>query len=109
MIEYLEPGHGQTKQGYLWTLKRPGGDSLFQWHTSRGGGCLEKILSINFKGVIGCDGYSAYRSYVAKSDGRLRLVACWAHVRRKFDEARQGSPEVARFTEPSEAQFKLDS
>ena len=25
-IDYLAPGHGQTKQGYLWTGNRPGGD-----------------------------------------------------------------------------------
>ena len=95
MIEYLEPGHGQTKQGYLWTLRRPGVDCVFQWHTSRGGGCLDKVLSANFRGVIGCDGYSAYQSYVSKSDGRLGLAACWAHVRRKFDEAKESYPKKA--------------
>jgi transposase len=25
-VEYLEPGHGKTRQGYFWTCSRPGGD-----------------------------------------------------------------------------------
>jgi transposase len=25
-VDYLEPGNGKTKQGYLWTCSRPGGD-----------------------------------------------------------------------------------
>jgi transposase len=28
-IRYLAPGHGQTRQGYLWAYSRPGGDVLF--------------------------------------------------------------------------------
>ena len=35
-IAYLEPGHGTTRQGYLWTYARPGGDVLFDWQTGRG-------------------------------------------------------------------------
>lgn len=33
-IAYLAPGHGQTRQGYLWTGSRPGGDVFFHWATS---------------------------------------------------------------------------
>lgn len=34
-VNYLEPGHGQTKQGYFWTGSRPKGDVFFRWETSR--------------------------------------------------------------------------
>ncbi|NJM13764.1 MAG: IS66 family transposase [Synechococcaceae cyanobacterium SM1_2_3] len=34
-IEYLEPGNGKTKQGYLWTGHRPDGDVFYRWETSR--------------------------------------------------------------------------
>jgi hypothetical protein len=34
-IDYLEPGYGRTKQGYLWTGSRPGSDVFFHWATSR--------------------------------------------------------------------------
>lgn len=60
MIEYLQPGNGQTKQGYFWTFKRPGGDAFFAWHTSRAAACLHKIIPADFSGTLQCDGYGAY-------------------------------------------------
>jgi transposase len=92
MIEYLEPGHGQTKQGYFWTLKRPGGDAVFVWKPSRSGQSLASIIPADFTGTLGCDGYSVYQTFAASSDGRVSLAACWAHVRRKFDEAKESAP-----------------
>jgi len=91
MIKYLDPGHGQTRQGNLWTLKQPGGDAVFVWRTSHAASCLRSIIPVDFTGIIGCDGYSAYQSHAAQSGGRVRLAACWAHVRRKFDEARESA------------------
>ena len=43
-VDYLEPGHGKTKQGYLWTCSRPGGDVFYRWETSRAAACLDKII-----------------------------------------------------------------
>lgn len=34
-IDYLAPGHGRARQGYLWTGHRPGGDVFYRWETSR--------------------------------------------------------------------------
>ncbi|MFC4992517.1 IS66 family transposase [Rubritalea tangerina] len=103
-IEYLEPGHGSTKKGYLWTLSRPDlhaddgrGDIFFQWHASRANDCLLKLLSTreqNFIGVLQCDGYSAYETYQQKADA-IDLIGCWAHVRRKFYEARAYKPYIS--------------
>jgi len=31
-IEYLDPGNGETRLGYLWACARPGGDTVFTWH-----------------------------------------------------------------------------
>src|SRR5580658_7504620 len=56
-IEYLEPGNGKTRQGYFWTFNRPGGESFFDWQTSRAAACLESIIPSNFTGVLQCDGY----------------------------------------------------
>ena len=95
MIEYLQPGNGQTKQGYLWTLKRPEGDAVFVWRTSRAAQCLSNIIPVSFTGIIGCDGYQAYQTHLAQNAQRLRLAACWAHVRRKFDEAKEAHPRQA--------------
>jgi transposase len=95
MVEYLQPGNGETKQGYLWTLKQPEGDAVFVWRTSRSAQCLSNIIPTDFTGIIGCDGYQAYQTHAAQSHGRLRLAACWAHVRRKFDEAKEAHPKQA--------------
>ena len=94
-IEYLKPGNGQTKCGYFWTLKRPGHDALFVWSTSRAAGNISAIVPRSFHGIIGSDGYSAYQNHAAQSNGRITLAACWAHARRKFDEAKAGSPRAA--------------
>jgi transposase len=54
-VEYLEPGNGKTKQGYLWTSHRPGGDVFFHWATSRATGCLTHLVPATFTGTIQCD------------------------------------------------------
>jgi transposase len=95
MIEYLKPGNGETKQGYFWALKAPRGDTVFVWRTSRSAQALSNIIPADFSGIIGCDGYTVYQSHAAASNERIRLAACWAHVRRKFDEAKVGSPRPA--------------
>ena len=92
-VEFLEPGHGQTKTGYLWALQRPGGDVFYQWHPGRGQTCLKELLG-DFTGILQCDGYAAYPAHAAKHPG-VMLAACWAHVRRKFFEALQTGQSLA--------------
>jgi hypothetical protein len=50
-IRYLVPGNGQTKQGYLWTIHRPGGDVVYRWETTRAASCLDNIVPIDFTGT----------------------------------------------------------
>ena len=94
-IDYLCPGHGQTKQGYLWTCSKPGGDVIYEWHTSRGAACLDNIIPVEFRGTLQCDAYSGYRAYARNCAGRITLAGCWAHARRKFHEAREQAPRQA--------------
>lgn len=94
-VNYLEPGNGKTKQGYLWTGSRPGGDVFFRWETSRAAACLDNIIPVDFTGTIQCDGYSAYRAFAVNRKGTVALAGCWAHVRRKFFEALGSSPRTA--------------
>jgi transposase len=94
-VEYLSPGNGQTKQGYLWACKRPGADVSFTWATSRAARCLDHIIPTDFSGTVQCDGYSAYPSFAKQSEGRIALAACWAHARRKFHEATESNPQQA--------------
>jgi len=85
-VDYLEPGNGKTKQGYLWACSRPGGDVFYRWETSRAAACLDNVITVNFTGTIQCDGYAAYRSFAHRRNG-IALAGCWAHLRRKFHEA----------------------
>jgi transposase len=94
-IRYLEPGHGKTKLGYLWTCGAPRGDVVFHWETSRAADCLEKIIPVDFHGKIQCDGYEAYDCFARRRGEHIELAGCMAHVRRKFYEAREQAPKVA--------------
>lgn len=103
-INYLAPGHGNSKQGYLWTLSQPDlksedgrGDILYQWHPGRSASCLKELLQTpnkTFLGTLQSDGYKAYQTYAAQHQN-LELIACWAHVRRKFYEAREQKPKLS--------------
>lgn len=93
-VEYLAPGEGKTKQGYFWTACRPGGDVFYRWETSRAADCLDNLLGPEFKGILQCDGYSAYPAF-AKRRGGLELAGCWAHARRNFHEALPQAPRPA--------------
>lgn len=90
-VEYLEPGNGQTCQGYFWTFNRPRVDAFFVWRTSRGAGCLHNIIPADFTGTLQCDGYGAYPAFARQREAKLTLAGCWAHVRRKFVEAKGGA------------------
>jgi transposase len=94
-IDYLEPGHGRTKQGYLWTGSRPGGDVFFHWATSRAAACLAEVMPPTFTGTLQCDGYAAYRTFAHHHHQPIVLAGCWAHVRRKFYESQANSPRLA--------------
>jgi transposase len=94
-IKYLDPGHGRTRQGYLWTSSKPGGDVFFDWQTSRAAACLDKIIPVDFSGTIQCDGYSAYRTFAQSRQGGITIAGCWAHARRKFHEAMEQAPRQA--------------
>lgn len=94
-VEYLDPGHGKTRQGYLWTCCYPGGDVVFRWETSRAADCLDKLIAVDFTGTLQCDGYSAYPAFARKRGETITLAGCWAHVRRKFYDALEQSPRIA--------------
>jgi transposase len=94
-VQYLEPGNGKTKQGYLWTVCRPGKDVFYWWNTSRAAACLDAIVPADFKGTVQCDGYAAYPCFAEGRNGAITLASCWAHIRRGFYEAREESPRIS--------------
>src|SRR5215217_6564212 len=93
-IRYLAPGHGKTRQGYFWTSSDPAGDAVFHWQISRAATCLEKVVPVDFRGIIQADGYEAYDRFARERGEHIRLASCMAHVRRKFFEAQEHAPKL---------------
>jgi transposase len=97
-IDYLEPGHGKTKTGYLWVSNIPGGSVIYHWRKGRDQGGITDLFDSDPSAaasptVIQSDGYSAYPAW-AKGKDHITLMGCHAHVRRKFFEARDQSPRL---------------
>jgi transposase len=49
----------------------------------------------DFRGFLQADAYGGYDGVYLDSRGRIIEVACWAHARRKFFEARSNAPRQA--------------
>ena len=82
-----------TSKSYMWVLAS-GVDShpavVFQFYSSRSGQCANDFLE-GFRGHLQVDGYDGYNG-VCNLPGVIR-IACWAHVRRKFESAfKDGAP-----------------
>jgi transposase len=84
---------GQTTQGWLWALSRPGGDVVFEWRLSRRHEEAERLLG-DYRGVLQSDGYEAYAAFVRTHPG-VEWAGCWAHARRRFFEAAGERPKTA--------------
>ena len=90
-----EPGKKAQTKSYMW-LYRTSGDMehpivLYEYQPSRKGEHAEKFLK-GFSGYLHADGYQGYH----KLPGTIRVVGCWAHARRKFDEALNAIPPDKR-------------
>ena len=48
-----------------------------------------------FKGIVVCDGYSAYRK-LDRENPDIVFVGCWSHARRRFAEALKALPKAAQ-------------
>ena len=99
-VSYQDPENKKCSTGYLWTYRADQRGVFFEWFTSRSMNCLVPMLS-NYRGQLQTDGYAAYEGFFKQADYQDRLehvelAACWAHVRRKFFEARNESPLAAR-------------
>ena len=86
-----EPGRKAQSKSCIW-LYRTGRDApqqvvLYEYQESHGAEHPETFLK-GFRGFLHADGYAGY--YKLKD---ITVVGCWAHARRKFDEALQGASE----------------
>ena len=87
-----EPGKSAQSKSYMW-LYRTGGDAeypivLYDYKPDRKAKNAEEFLE-GFSGYLHADGYQGYH----KLRPDIRVVGCWAHARRKFDEAVKSLPQ----------------
>jgi hypothetical protein len=87
-----EPGKRAQRQSYLWALR--GGVPehpliYYEYDPSRSGEVPKRLLR-GFEGFLQTDGYEGYTA-IGQEPGIVH-VGCWAHARRKFDEALRGQP-----------------
>jgi len=82
-----EPGRSAQSKSWIWVSR--GGPPrqplvLYDYDPGRGKAVPQRLLD-GYRGYLQTDGYKAYRA--VGSQGVITHVGCWAHARRKFDEA----------------------
>lgn len=87
-----EPGKSPQSNSYMW-LYRTSGDTkepivLYNYQPDRKMARPQTFLK-DFHGYLHADGYSGYHGLPES----ITLVGCWAHARRKYDEALKSLPE----------------
>lgn len=90
-IAVLDPPNRETKTGRLW-VHIGGGHVLFDYAPDKSALYLANFLN-GYRGLFQGDSSSVNVSF---AKGAIRHAGCWAHVRRRFDAARETSPEPAR-------------
>ena len=87
-----EPGKEPQSTSYMW-LYRTSGDTdnpvvMYEYQPGRGAVHPREFLE-GFKGYLHTDGYAGYHNLPED----ITVVGCWAHLRRKFDEALKSLPK----------------
>jgi transposase len=116
-MHYLSPGTGKAQKGYIWVMRDPQtGATYYQWQKGRSAqdlfqtlGYDEETHTIDFKGIIQCDGYSCYLTLMNTYEG-IKLGACLAHIRRKFidDESLRKIPWVSYLLRAIKVLYRIE-
>ena len=95
-----EAGRTSTSKSYMWLYRTSGCAEypivLYEYQPSRKAEHAQVFLK-DFSGWLHADGYQGYH----KLPENIRVVGCWAHARRKFDEALQTLPKEKRQESPA--------
>lgn len=84
-----EPGRAAKTKSYLWLYRSSRAGPaiiLFDYQQTRAAEHPRRFLS-GFSGYLHVDGYAGYEGLPG-----VELVGCWAHARRKFEEAAKALP-----------------
>ena len=90
-----EPGKKAQSKSYMW-LYRTGRDApqqfvLYEYQPSRAAEHPKAFLR-DYRGYLHTDGYAVYHSLPKD----ITVVGCWAHARRKYEEALKGTSRKER-------------
>lgn len=100
-ITHLDRNHPKgSRKGYYWVYRGRNGEVIFDWRTTREHKHLNEWLGRNFSGVLQSDGYEAYESYTRSrilTGQSVKHASCLAHIRRKFENAREQRPQTVRW------------
>ena len=91
VLEVLrEPGREALAQSYMWLYRTGRQDKsivLYDYTQGHSGDYAKAFLK-DFNGYLHTDGYAGYHKLSEKDNQqKITLVGCWAHARRKYDEA----------------------
>ena len=87
-VNVQDPETGQLSRAFFWTYV---GDEehpqvVIDFRTDRSRAGPRDFLG-NFTGTLQGDAYAGYASLLKEAAGKILMAGCWAHARRKFDEA----------------------
>ena len=98
-VMVTKDGRPANSKSYMW-ISRPGKSYtdtpviLYEYQRTRKSDHPEEFLK-DFKGIMVCDGYSAYRKLDRKNPDII-FAGCWSHARRRFTEALKALPKTAQ-------------
>jgi transposase len=97
-----ETGKRAESQSYLWALRLedPAHPLLYYEYAPTRGGEVAQRLLVGFEGYLQTDGYKGYDGFDEKGS-KVVHVGCFAHARRKFDEALRGQGQSGKKTKRS--------
>lgn len=99
---------GATHKGYHWVYYSPPLKLVcFDYRKNRGREGPDEFLG-DFNGALQADGYVGYDIYEKRQN--ITLLACMAHARRKFDQAKDNDPQRASYVlERMQALYRVES
>ena len=105
-----EPGRTYDQESYMWVFTNNDEENpvvLYRYADNRAGKNARRVTR-RFSGHLMTDGFSGYNA--CESD-KIKLIACWAHVRRKFKEAYDDSKSElsAKFLEIIQHMYFIES
>ncbi len=89
-VPIQSPGEGKCRKGRLWAYLGDAANPyiVYDYTPDRARAGPANWLR-DYKGYLQADAYGGYDGIYAGSNGQVIEVACWAHARRKFFEAKE--------------------